>query len=578
MTIDDLIHLKESEDKVEFKEASGGNISYNGGTKTEPAKRRRCILGYVTAFANEGGGYLVFGIKESSPHIVVGSNQSLGTIGNLESDIYRDTGIRVVISELYNGDEKRVMIIKIPSRPTGKVYKFEDVTLMRVGEELKPMSDAKYLNIIQEQEPDFSQKFCDGLTIEDLDNNAIIAMQEAYAKKQNNPQFLTQNKEQVLTDLDLVVNGKVTNAAVILLGKEKVIKEKIPQSAIKLEYRKKENQITFDKRYEFTKPFFLQADELWNIINLRNGSFPIQEGPFIFDVPYFNQEVIREAINNAIAHRNYRLTSETIIKQSDLKLEVLSPGSFPLGVTLENLVSTSSTPRNRLLTDVLQKTGVVERSGQGVDKIFYQTLKEGKSAPDYSKSDDFQVELKLSATIEDKAFALFIESVQSELPDNEKLSVHEIIYLNHIRNENYSCNVDKNIIKNLLNKDLIEQRGKTSGTYYVLSKTYYEFADQKGVYSKNDWDQNQTFTIIFQHLNKFNTAKMKDFVDLFHGRLTRKQVRNVVSKLVDKKELNQEGKGKGTYYTIGENFKKNMEVMTKAVKIGMKLLKDNGEI
>jgi ATP-dependent DNA helicase RecG len=578
MTIDDLIHLKESEDKVEFKEASGGNISYNGGTKTEPSKRRRCILGYVTAFANEGGGYLVFGIKESSPHIVVGSNQSLGTIGNLESDIYRDTGIRVVISELYNGDEKRVMIIKIPSRPTGKVYKFEDVTLMRVGEELKPMSDAKYLNIIQEQEPDFSQKFCDGLTIEDLDNNAIIAMQEAYAKKQNNPQFLTQNKEQVLTDLDLVVNGKVTNAAVILLGKEKVIKEKIPQSAIKLEYRKKENQITFDKRYEFTKPFFLQADELWNIINLRNGSFPIQEGPFIFDVPYFNQEVIREAINNAIAHRNYRLTSETIIKQSDLKLEVLSPGSFPLGVTLENLVSTSSTPRNRLLTDVLQKTGVVERSGQGVDKIFYQTLKEGKSAPDYSKSDDFQVELKLSATIEDKAFALFIESVQSELPDNEKLSVHEIIYLNHIRNENYSCNVDKNIIKNLLNKDLIEQRGKTSGTYYVLSKTYYEFADQKGVYSKNDWDQNQTFTIIFQHLNKFNTAKMKDFVDLFHGRLTRKQVRNVVSKLVDKKELNQEGKGKGTYYTIGENFKKNMEVMTKAVKIGMKLLKDNGEI
>jgi ATP-dependent DNA helicase RecG len=578
MTIDDLIHLKESEDKVEFKEASGGNISYNGGTKTEPSKRRRCILGYVTAFANEGGGYLVFGIKESSPHIVVGSNQSIGTIGNLESDIYRDTGIRVVISELYNDDGKRVMIIKIPSRPTGKVYKFEDVTLMRVGEELKPMSDAKYLNIIQEQEPDFSQKFCDGLTIDDLDNDAITAMQEAYAKKQNNPQFLTQNKEQVLTDLDLVVNGKVTNAAVILLGKEKVIKEKIPQSAIKLEYRKKENQITFDKRYEFTKPFFLQADELWNIINLRNGSFPIQEGPFIFDVPYFNQEVIREAINNAIAHRNYRLTSETIIKQSDLKLEVLSPGSFPLGVTLENLVSTSSTPRNRLLTDVLQKTGVVERSGQGVDKIFYQTLKEGKSAPDYSKSDDFQVELKLSATIEDKAFALFIESVQSELPDNKKLSVHEIIYLNHIRNENYSFNVDKNIIKNLLNKDLIEQRGKTSGTYYILSKAYYEFADQKGVYSKNDWDQNQTFTIIFQHLNKFNTAKMKDFVDLFHGRLTRKQVRNVVSKLVDKKELNQEGKGKGTYYTIGENFKKNMEVMTKAVKIGMKLLKDNGEI
>ncbi len=59
ITIDILKNLKESEDKVEFKKGEGGNIAYNGGNKTNPSDRRRCILGYVTALCNEEGGRLV---------------------------------------------------------------------------------------------------------------------------------------------------------------------------------------------------------------------------------------------------------------------------------------------------------------------------------------------------------------------------------------------------------------------------------------------------------------------------------------------------------------------------------------
>ena len=75
--------------------------------------------------------------------------------------------------------------------------------------------------------------------------------------------------------------------------------------------------------------------------------------------------------------------SEIVIKQFPQRLEILNAGGFPAGVTLENILSTPSTPRNRLLADVLQKTGIVERSGQGVDKIYYYTLSEGKSEPVY---------------------------------------------------------------------------------------------------------------------------------------------------------------------------------------------------
>jgi len=327
----------------------------------------------------------VFGIKESTPHIVVGSNQNQGALGDLESNIYRDTGIRVVTTELFDDNKKRVVIIEIPSRPAGKVYKFEDVALMRVGEELRPMSDQQYLKIIQEQEPDFSQKICKGVTIDDLDNSAIRKMQEAYSKKQENPQFLSLSKEQVLSDLDLVVDGKVTNAGVILLGTEEIIRKYIPQATIQLEYRANESKIRFDNRHSFKGPFFIEIDNLWNTIDIRNSTIPVQEGSYIFDIYSFNREAIREAVNNAVAHRNYILSSEIVVKQCPTCLDVISPGGFPKGVTLENLISVPSTPRNRLLSDVLQKTGIVERSGQGVDKIYYQTLKDGKREPDYTK-------------------------------------------------------------------------------------------------------------------------------------------------------------------------------------------------
>ena len=100
-------------------------------------------------------------------------------------------------------------------------------------------------------------------------------------------------------------------------------------------------------------------------------------------------EIMREAINNAIAHRDYRRNSETVIKQYPQKLVITNAGGFPVGVTIENLLTVPSTPRNRLLADVLSKTGIVERSGQGIDKIFKNTISEGKLQPDYSHSDNF---------------------------------------------------------------------------------------------------------------------------------------------------------------------------------------------
>ena len=575
-TLKELRESRESEDKVEFKRGEGGNVAYDGGTRTEASKRRRCILGYVIALCNEQGGTLVIGMDDKHPHAIIGTKQNVDAIGELEANIYRDTGIRPDVYELYEDEERkvgRVLVIDVPPRPIGKVYKFEDVPLMRVGEELKPMSDEYYCRIVQEQEPDFSQQFCSGVGVEDLDESAISVMREKYATKQNNPKFLTLSNDQILNDLELVVDGKVTNTAVILLGKECVLRRELPQAAVMLEYRNNESQIVFDNRTAYRKPFYLMIDELWHDINLRNGGFPVKEGPYIFTVPYFNEEVIREAINNAIAHRDYRRSSETLVKLYPQRMTVVNAGGFPHGVTVENILTVSSTPRNRLLADVLSKTGVVERSGQGVDKIYYDTLSEGKAEPDYSNSDDFKVELTISGAMKDRGFALFIESIQQALPDDRKLSVFEILTLSKIRDGVCTSMLDRKALAKLLERKLVEKIGRTSGTSYILCRSYYEFAGDPAEYSRKcEWSLDQMFSVIRGHLEKYPKAKMGDFEELLSGHLTRRQIRGYIQRLVELKYLEMTGKGSGTKYALSQEYYARTQVYDEALQIGLEEL------
>ena len=581
-SIEQLKYCKESEDKVEFKKGEHGNVAYDGGSRLKPSERRRCILGYITALCNEKGGSLVIGMEDKYPHKVVGTKQNENSTGELEANIYRDTGIRPHIYELYEDETERkgrVLVIDVPPRPAGTVFKFEDVPLMRVGEELKPMSDEVYLSIIQESEPDFSQQICRGATLDDLDSDALSVLKEKYARKQNNPMFLTLSNGQILSDLKLITDEGVTNAAIILLGKEDFIKRVYPQASVMLEYRRSESQITFDNRISYSQPFFIMIDRLWHDIDLRNGKFQIKEGPYIFDVPYFNEEVIRESINNAITHRDYTRRSETVIKQYPQKLIVTNAGGFPHGVTIDNILTVPSTPRNRLLADVLSKTGIVERSGQGVDKIFYRTLSEGKEAPDYSGSDAFNVELILSAIIQDKAFALFIESIQQNLAEDNKLSVFEIVVLDKIRRNETTTALDKAVIKQLMDRNLIEKRGKTNGIHYILCRSYYEFTGNTAEYSKkSDWNTSQVTSIIIPFLTKYNKAKMGDFVKLLDGHLTRRQVRVYIQHMVDQNILTASGKGYGTYYEISNNYKRNSMIIDKAFMLGIEELKKRGEL
>ena len=562
--------MRESEDHVEFKRCQQGNLSFNGSDKQKPSDRRKCILGYVVALANANGGYLVLGMEDAFPHKVVGTSQCENALGKLENEIYKALQIPVDAYELFDEQNNRVVVVEIPRHPVGKALRFEDVPLWRSGEELIPMPDKVLFSILQETDPDYSQAICEGVTIDDLDKEAIDILKEKYARKQNNPTFTSLSDRQALSDLKLIEGNKVTNAAVLLVGKAEIIQQNFPQAKVQHEFRTTEGQERFDKRLSFVAPFYILIDQLWKAVNDRNGSVPVQEGAYMFDIPFFNEEVIREVINNAFAHRDYRLASEIVIKQYPTKLSVISPGGFPIGVTLENILTVSSTPRNRLLADVLAATGIVERSGQGMDVIFRLTLSEGKQTPDYSKTNDYQVTAILSATVKDPGFALFIKSIQQELPENQKLSVFDVLTFCAIREGKQPK--DKEIAKRLYSMGYLEKRGKTSAIRYILPRRYYELTGNQSEYSElTDWDDEQIWSVLFRYLKKYGTAKKTDIAKLIGQHISDSQLRRLLERLSEgpNPHLIKEGKTRNLTYSLSKDYLGQVDLLNEATRRGL---------
>lgn len=544
ITIAELQKLRESEDHIEFKEAKH-NYPFAGGKHVDPKERRRCVLGYVVALANEKGGRLVLGMADKMPHAVVGSDFAQEKVGELTDEIYKRLGIRIEAAELYE-DGKRVLVLSVPSRPVGRLLRFEGVPLMRTGESLREMSDAEIFRILSEQEPDFSAKICEGLTIADLDKEAIAEMKAQYARKQENPLFQNYPDEQVLSDLDLLKDGKLNYAALILLGKSEAIRKYLPQNNIVVEFRTYHSMIQYTARKEFQLPLFIAVDKVWDYINqpASNPLLHYNDGPYIFDIPSFNKEAIREAILNACCHRSMLIQSDVVIKQYPDSITITNAGGFPSGVDMSNILTVNSVPRSKLMSEILQKTGLVERSGQGVDKMFYNCIMEGKALPDYSGTDPYQVSLTFKAPILDTAFVIFIRKVQDNRLAAERLNVFELLALYKIAMRDYE-GLEEKTLRKLSEENLVVYE---NGSYRLSEEYRSESAERlKGL----NMNHLKLVSDCFHKNGYINRSVLNDaFIDILSDR----QIRIFVSKMEDVGIIRKEGTGKNTRYVKTPDF------------------------
>jgi ATP-dependent DNA helicase RecG len=547
MTIKEIKRLRETEDRVEFKEAKR-DFSFAGSNHSDPAERRKCLLGYVIALANEGGGLLVFGVKEKRPNEIVGTAFAENKIGELEDEIYKRLSIRVKIEELFEND-KRVLVFHIPPRPIGSTLKFEGIPLMRIGDSLRVMSDDEIYRILSERDPDFSALICKGMTFDDLDIEALQVMKERYAKKQKNPAFRTLPNEQILSDLELIDKGRFNYAALLLLGTRKTLRKYLPNAAVTIEYRLNHSMIPYTARTEIQEPLFTAIDKIWAYINqpASNPLLHIRDKFNIYDISSFNEEVVREAVINACVHRNYYYSDDVMIKQYPDEIIITNAGGFPPGVSKENILTINSRPRSRRLTEVLQKTGFIERSGQGVDKMFYLCLMESKPLPDYSYTDTYQVDLRLKAKIIDNAFYIFINKIQDDRED--KLNVFDLLTLDKVR-QGISIDLPETSVTKLLNEGLIKSLSMADKKY-VLNNLYYEIAKQPAYIKEYRLIDLQ---IVANCFKTNETVSMKTFVDAFSKHLTREQIKSLIYKLESDGLISTSGTRRWTIYQLSDKI------------------------
>ncbi len=503
---------------------------------------------YCSALANEGGGKILLGVTNDRPRKAIGSKAFLQPERTRKS-LCEHIPLSIDFEEFQHPDcisGRRVLVFEVPSRPVGIPIKAEGRYWMRKEDSLVEMSEARLREIFAESGNDFSAEICPNLNLEDLDLKAIEDFRQRWvikAKRAENTtlaeRLLSLDHSQLLTDAEAMVDGKLNYAALILFGSKGAIGRFLSQAEVVFEYRSTETAGSPQEREEYRQGFLGFYDDLWERINKRNDQQEVQEGLFVTTISTFNERPVREAILNAISHRNYQLSGSVFIRQFPRRLEIDSPGGFPVGIDVDNILDRQN-PRNRRIAEILTKCGLVERSGQGMNLIYEDMIKQSKPTPDFSRTDAFHVGLTLFGTPGDPAFIQFVEKILKE-SSTVGLGTHDWVILSHAAHGEKIPPGQEKRINRLLDAGLIE-RGK--GRTYILGRRYFVLAGKKGEYTrKKGLDREENLGYILKHINAFKDSgsKLEEICQAVPA-LPRTQVQSLLRSM----------QRKGTIYSVGK--------------------------
>lgn len=462
VSVEELLEAKEGEN-IQFKEAKN---------RFDMGEAARCCC----ALANCGGGKLVFGITDKRPRQVVGS-QAFEQPERTRSGLIDKLKVMVDFQLLdYQG--KRVLVFDVASRPYGLPVQAGGIAWWYEGDSLIPMPEEVRRGIYAESGFDFSSSICQSAKLSDLDEAAVEDFRARWIEKSGNQRLNSLSAEQLLRDCEAITEDGITYAALILFGTRAALGKHLPQAEIIFEYRSTEVSGPASQREEFRTGFFSCYNRLWELINLRNDRQHYQEGLFVYDIPTFNERVVREAVLNAASHRNYQLSGSVFIRQYRDKLVVESPGGFPNGISLENILD-RQTPRNRRIAEILSLCGLVERSGQGMNLIYELSIKEAKQLPDFTGTDRDLVRITLNGLVIDTKMLSVINRIGNDRL--EVLSTSDFLIINALYHEERLPEGLRANLKRLEDMGLVEHVGRNK---YVLARGLYAVAGKAGVHTR----------------------------------------------------------------------------------------------
>lgn len=532
------LQAEHEDEHLEFKEA-------------KRVFRLEQLAKYCAALANERGGVMILGVSHSTPRHVTGS-QAFRNLINTRARLTETLRLRIDAEELQH-PEGRVVVFQVPSRPLGLPIPYQGTYWMRRGEELVPMTEDMLRRIFDETVPDYSATICPNASLDDLDPEAIEWLQTAWRRKTGNTAISRLSPEQLLSDTDLTVDEGVTYAALILLGRRRALSHYLSHAEVIFEYRSGEGSIEYAQREEYREGTLLYLDKLWDLINSRNDVQPIRHGLFMYDVPTFNEDAVREALLNAVSHRDYRLAGSVFVRQYPQRLEIVSPGGFPPGITADNILWRQH-PRNRRIAENLARCGLVERSGQGADRMYESCITEGKALPDFTGTDEHQVSLSLEGQIRDPQFVEFLQEFVADRPSPP--STQDLLVLDLVSRDVAIPEFLRHHLGGLVEEGALERVGRGRGTRYLLAQRYYRMVGRKGEYTRRrglDRDTNKALLLKHIENNRREGSPLRELRNVL-PMLSSAQVQTLLRELRADGRIHVRGRTKAGRWFPGADF------------------------
>ena len=542
-----LISTPKENEVLEFKEAK---VQYDF-TK---------FCKYFSALANEANlqnkavAWMILGVKDelvNGVRPIIGSEWRTGSHTDLKYEVAQKTG-GITFRNIYEVyvESKRVLMFEIPACENGIPVATDGQYYGRNGESLAPLSIDK-IEEIRRKSSDWSREIVPTATIEDLDKNAILIAREQYinknVSKEDTVRFVSElSDEDFLERIRLTIKGKITNAALLLLGKASsanlfsIGQPKITWVLVDSNGEKKD--------YEHFLPPFITVVERINkrIRNLKYRYMVGQQSLFPQEVWQYDDWVLREIINNCIAHQDYRIGGNVRVTEYEDKIEFNNSGYF-IPKSIESVVLHNFIPptnRNQCLVSAMCEVNMIDSITSGIQRIFRIQRTKGFPLPTYRISNG-QVNVVIDGKILDENYTrLLFSHMDLDL---------EIVFL-----------LDKIQKKISLTKEeasVLKKRGLIEGRYpniYVTAEIA-EQVDKKQAYIKNRAFNNDYYKrLIIEYITQYKKASFADIFDLIQDKLSdvltyeqkKRKTKYLLNQLKENGEIDLVGKTKSALWVL----------------------------
>ncbi len=496
-------------DKKSVREITGKNADWN-----EVAKD--CV-----AFSNAQGGVIDYGIEDDADAPLAGQKVSEEMVINLENKISEKTlnvSVHAEIKTHENGGQYiRLHILRgtsSASTTSGKYFiRVSDKSMPLTGDDIARLSAEKGYYRWEDEESKWSWK--------DADKEKLKTLLQHLRTSERVSDFVKQKEDKELLDyyfLTVEESDRMTNLGVLFIGTQsqrgRLMNAPVVQCIQFDQYGDKVWKYLID---DFTKNPQEIIEAIWNNVPVWRESNEISDGLFRKEIPAYDEAVVRELTCNALVHRPYTVRGDIFINIHPDRIEVVNPGSLPLGVTPQNILH-KTVKRNEHFANLCYALQMMEREGSGYDKMYEVLLSNGKQIPKVEEGDDYVKAIVERRIISQEAikvirFALQVAELRQKqiiclglIAQHESISATGLIKLLNLKNrDELSPWLDK-----LIDESIVETSGRKKGKEYRVNASILKQSDYKGTTSLKRIEPYRLRELIIEDLKIYECTGLKD--------------------------------------------------------------------